>query len=411
MCNDRPVDSSKNVGGSRNVAEEQATTDADSPQLQGILIVNVEEMSLEQLEMMQEQFHSMVQRRKRERTELEKHSMCKRLKPETCMDSPKDAASYRQPGIPIPPEVLRLIARGGFLRSQDLGKLLLLSSKSIVTTLTSDFVYNLLYETRLKDRWASPTRGKNEWVPNSVLQARGYESILKSMESPPDVKTKIVAFPSLPNPKPVLHPNNTVVILSFWILSQKIYSHQLTLDEIQSLTKTGHCDLTSQESLFQIINLCFEKNKTFPQKLQEIRQKNINTSSNNKNSRDSSACLVVAKIHGIRLDTNQTCTFYDSNLPRFELQRTHAEPNQVKFPIQRALRNTDQGDRWIAQWFHHGWPEGIQNFGGLTFSVTLKKNEIHIESVVFGEPGRSEYLQTRHGISPFHIMEGLAGWH
>jgi hypothetical protein len=272
-----------------------------------------------------------------------------------------------------------------------------------------------LYETRLMDRWASPTRGKNEWVPHSVIQARGHELILKSMESPPVVKTTIVAFPSLPNHTPSLDPFNTVVILSFWILSQKIFSHQLTQDEIEKLTKTGQCDLSSQESLFRIISLCFEKNTKFAQKLKEIQQKNNGakldkTQSYHNNYNSSGASLVVAKIHGIRLDTNQTCTFYDSNLPRFELQRTHAEPSQVKFPIQRALRNTDQGDRWIAQWFQHGWPEGIKNFGGLTFSVTLKKREIHLESIVFGEPGRSEYLQSRHGISPFHIMEGLAGW-
>ncbi|KAG7337627.1 hypothetical protein IV203_011180 [Nitzschia inconspicua] len=136
MCNDRPVDSRypyRECGG--NVIRA-AGDDARTVSLNGA-----------------------TPKKGKDRTG--KHSMCKRLKPETCMDSPKDAASYRQPGIPIPPEVLRLIARGGFLRSQDLGKLLLLSSKSIVTTLTSDFVYNLLYETRLKDRWASPTRKTN----------------------------------------------------------------------------------------------------------------------------------------------------------------------------------------------------------------------------------------------------------
>jgi hypothetical protein len=398
------------VGG--RVTELQGQPTSPFHSLQGILVVNLDQIPLEQLEEMQTQFQSLVQLRKRERTDNERVS--KRPKPFHCSSAVavKDSVTTTET-ISIPSEVLRLIACGGFLRSQDLGRLLLLSSRSVVESLTPAFVYNLLYETRLTDRWSSPTRGKNEWVPHSVIQARGHESILKSMESPPVVKTKIVAFPSLPNPKPSLHSQNTVVILSFWILSQKIYSHQLTHDEMKSLTKTGHCDLSSHESLFRIINLCFEKNKKFAQKLKEIRQKNncsktdMTRGNNNSNP---SASLVVAKIHGIRLDTNQTCTFYDSNLPRFELQRTHAEPNQVKFPIQRALRNTDQGDRWIVQWFHHGWPDGIQNFGGLTFSVTLKKNEIHIESIVFGEPGRSEYLQTRHGISPFHIMEGLAGW-
>jgi hypothetical protein len=382
----------------------------------GIIVVNIEQMSLEELEEVQAQFQSMVQRRKRERNETELAIKRRKVDDSTstvvsdsASSSTENALSSKLPAIPIPPEVLRMIARSGFLRSQDLGKLLLLTSKSILHALTPAFVYNLLYETRLKDRWASPTRGKNEWVPLSVLQARGHESVLKSMEAPPVVKTRILSIPSMPNSKSALHPNNTVVILSFWILSQKIYSHQLTQDEMKDLTKTGHCDLSSQESLFKIINLCFEKNKTFSQKLKEIRQKN-HAASSHQSDTDPNTSLVVAKIHGIRLDTNQTCTFYDSNLPRFELQRTHAEDNQVKFPIQRALRNTDQGDRWIAQWFHHGWPEGIQNFGGLTFSVTLKKNEIHIESIVFGEPGRSEHLQTRHGISPFHIMEGLAGW-
>jgi hypothetical protein len=423
MCDIRSVQKGIVAGGptGRSDQPEQQLITSSSNSLQGIIVVNLEHIPLEQLEEMQTQFQSLVQRRKRERTDSERASN-KRSKsfysspPAATADAVKDAVSTPET-ISIPPEVLRLISRSGFLRSQDLGRLLLLTSRSIVETLTPAFVYNLLYETRLNDRWASPTRGKNEWVPYSVIQARGHESILKSMESPPVVKTQIIAFPSLPNPKPALHPQNTVVILSFWILSQKIYSHQLTEDEMKSLTKTGQCDLSSQESLFRIINLCFEKNKKFAQKLKEIREKKTCAKSDktqsihhNNNSSSPSSSLVVAKIHGIRLDTNQTCTLYDSNLPRFELQRTHAEPNQVKFPIQRALRNTDQGDRWIVQWFHHGWPEGIQNFGGLTFAVTLKRNEIHIESIVFGEPGRSEYLQTRHGISPFHIMEGLAGW-
>jgi hypothetical protein len=275
------------------------------------------------------------------------------------------------------------------------------------------------------------------------------------MEALPVVKKRIVALPRV-NPKSKLNVDNTVFMLSFWILSQKIYSHQLTKDEVNQLTKTGHCYLPVKESMFQIMKLSFQNDKKFSQKLRSIRQKNTTThgttnnnsnavststtstssatnnkesgttigetdqhnttTSNNINKKNNATSdsnstdpLVVAKIHCIRLDTNQTCTLYHSNLPRFEMQRSYANSDEVRFPVQRALSNTDAGDQLVAEWFH-GWPEGIRNFGGLTFCVKLTKEKIHVESIVFGAPGQSDHLKSRNGVSPFHIIEGLAGW-
>lgn len=407
----RPVDNDGCSFDDRQPLLQRAAPEQQQRHRHGLIVIDVAEMSIEQLETVQTQLHSIiVERRKRERSGQPQHRQRASKRQKT-----QENTTECYPAISIPSEVLRLIARSGFLRSQELGKLLLFSNKTISKTLTPSFIYKLLYDTRMKDRWASPTgRERNEWVPPCILQARSHEIVLKSLANPPDIKINVMAFSPLPNPKPSLHPQNTVVILSFWILSQKVYSHQLTQEEVKSLTKNGHCDFSSQNSLFEVINLCFQKDNKFPQKLREIQRKSRRgaTSNTASSTKDVDPGLVVAKLHGIRMDTNQILTLYDSTHPRFEFQRTHSEHNQqtVKFPIQRALRNTDQGDHWIAQWFHNGWLEGIQNFGGLTFSVTLKRDAIHIESIVFGEPGRSEYLQTRHGISPFQIIEGLAGW-
>jgi hypothetical protein len=282
------------------------------------------------------------------------------------------------------------------------------------------------------------------------------------MESLPVVKNRnqIVALPKL-NPTSKLNADNTVFMLSFWILSQKIYSHQLTKEEANQLTRMGHCFLPVKESMFQIMKLSFQNDKKFSQKLRSIRQKNTNTHSsnsssgssnpttttadststtstagtttaakhvdatehpnnnnNNNNSNNASTTttdssnnypLVVAKIHCIRLDTNQTCTLYHGNLPRFEMQHSNANSDEVRFPVQRALSNTEVGDQFVAEWFH-GWPEGIRNFGGLTFSVKITKEKIHVESIIFGAPGQSDHLKSRNGVSAFHIMEGLSGW-
>eukprot|EP00539_Tryblionella_compressa_P020235 CAMPEP_0178858092 /NCGR_PEP_ID=MMETSP0747-20121128/479_1 /TAXON_ID=913974 /ORGANISM="Nitzschia punctata, Strain CCMP561" /LENGTH=253 /DNA_ID=CAMNT_0020524363 /DNA_START=178 /DNA_END=939 /DNA_ORIENTATION=- len=252
------------------------------------------------------------------------------------------------------------------------------------------------------------------------------------MESLPMVKKRIVALPQV-HPASQLDPQNTIFILSFWILSQKIYSHQLTPQEARQLTQKGHCTLKVKESIFQIVRTSCQPNKKFSQKLRDIRQKNNhhnhgkldpdaahddgtsgnakhNETDNKNDDRDEdNDPLVVAKIHCIRLDTNQTCTLYHSNLPRFEMQRTHAKQDQVSFPVQRALSNTEAGDRLVAQWYH-GWQPGIQNFGGLTFSITLKKNTIEIDSIVFGAPGQSDHLRERNGVSAFHILEEVSGW-
>jgi hypothetical protein len=422
--------------------------------------VDLEHIPLDQLEELQQHCFSIAKRRRKEEQEDGLDGRCaKRLKQDESDPAVNDVSIVNDASVvspqtseacapikmsslfpfPFQPEVLRLIARAGYLRSQDLGRLLLFSSKSILSFLTPNFVYQLIYETRRKDRWSSPSHRDDEWVPGSVVQARGHESVLKSMESLPVVKKKIVALPQV-NPKSGLNPDNTVFILSFWILSQKIYSHQLTKEEVCQLTKSGHCHLRVQGSVFSIIKLCFQNDKEFPTRLRHIREKNIAvtkggavvetgatasngaaaaavsmraTSTTNSADQKNTSCesdpLVVAKIHCIRLDTNQTCTLYHSNLPRFEMQRTHAKSDQINFPVQVALKNTEAGDKLVTQWFH-GWPEGIQNFGGLTFSITLKKDIIHIQSLVFGAPGQSDHLKTRHGVSPFHIIEGLAGW-
>lgn len=320
------------------------------------------------------------------------------------------------------PEVLRLIANTGFLRSHDLGRLLLLTKKAFVQDLTPNFVFQLLYETRMKDRWASPTCPHNEWIPRNLVgnlvRARGHESVLRAMESFPMVKRNIVALPHVVDAK--LNSENTIFIVSFWVLSQNIFSRRLHTTEVDRLTKTGHCRIpVGQGSLFQISKLCLEDGKMFAKELRKIQQKNSISSSR----KHASGALITAKIHAIRRDTNETCSLYDSSLPRFEMQRTHLQGSPrnsndedsnnitVVFPIQRALKNTPAGDQLVARWFQ-GWPEGIQNFGGLSFGITLCKGCFHVDSKVFGATGvQSESLRTRNGVSPFHILEGLAGWH
>jgi hypothetical protein len=358
-------------------------------------------MSTTELQEIHNYFDEEIRRRKREEKSPERPPKRLKVTEESEAEETTDKAGH--------PEVWRLVAHSGFLRSQDLGKLLLLSSKSILTKLTPQFVYSILYESRLTDRWASPSKGAKDWVPASVVRARGHESILKSMESSPVLKNRISALPFIPKTKSTLHPQNTVMIVSFWILTQKIYSRQLSRDEITRFAKTGRVDLKAKKSLYQIANLCFQKNSAFPQKLRNIQTKNDCDNVHSNIGNETAGSLVVAKIHCIRLDTNQTCILYHSNFPRFEMQRTRAESGQIRFPIQRALKNTQFGEKLVAQWFH-GWPEGIQNFGGLTFGITLNQGGIHLESIVFGQPGQSKYLQSRHGVTAFHLLEGLDGW-
>ena len=343
-----------------------------------------------------------IQRRQREDTKIERAA--KRLKRTVLSTTIESLASEDQS------EIWRLVGCSGFLRSQDLGRLLLLSSKAILEELTPQFAYALIYKSRLTDRWASPHKGEKDWVPRSVIQARGYESVLKSMESSPVVKSKISVLPTIPNAKPALNAQNTIMIVSFWILSQKIYSRQLSPEEMKRFAKTGRIDLRAKQSLFQIANMCFQKNAKLSRKLRDIQRKNgCNKNTNSNENTKEPDSLIICKIYCIRLDTNQTCTLYHSEFSRFEMQRTRMESDQVRFPVQRALKNTEQGDRWVSRWFE-GWPEGIQNFGGLTFSVMLKQHSIHLESLVFGKPGQAQYLQTRHGVTAFHLLEGLDGW-
>lgn len=361
-----------------------------------------------------------------------------------------DAAVARphahDPAVSVPPEALRVLAHSGFLRSQELGRTLLLTNRSSVTTLTPNFVYQIIYETRRKDRWASPATKLrvDEWVPQTVVLARGHRAVLQAMEAPPDIKKGIVALPQM-LPRSKLHSNNTVVIVSLWVLSQKIYSHRLTQKELESLTGTGHCYLPIQKSTFDIAKMAFQDDKAFARELQRIRREHRRWENNHSGMKTADSTgfskrvtprqdepLVTAKIHAIRLDTHQLCTLYNSKLPRYEMHRSHSTDDSVNFPLQRALRMSHpkrdssgnsshiygggvSDDDLIARWFQ-GWPEGIQNVGGLTFQVSLNKRpsqlaSMHIEAKVLGATAsQSESLRARHGVSPFHILEGLAGW-
>ena len=409
--------------------------------------------------------------------------------------------SRRATGTPKLDQVLQLVIHSGFLKSPDLGRTLLLTHPSITPALTPEFVFTSLYNARRLDRWASPSssssssnrrrpnNGTNDWIPDATIKARGHRNILNAIESAPVTKTNIVALPHV-SPLPVLSSSNTIFIVSLWVLSQKIYSHQLTMNELERLTRTGHCYVPVQKSVVDIAKMSFQKDSAFVRELRRIRQQQQHqhqqdgtmknsANKNKKGGRRSNSLttegeepFITARIHAIRLDTHQLCTLYDSNLPRYEMRRSHATNDGVDFPLQRALKmrnsangssdastttisstnssseststdsssssttssstksnasDEDDGDDILARWYK-GYPDGIRNVGGLTFQVTLTDRRLstnpstsastppssttmHIQAKVLGATANQcESLRPRNGVNPFHILQGLAGW-
>ena len=182
----------------------------------------------------------------------------------------------------IPTEVLRRLVVAGFLSSEDLGMLLLQTCRAFMLHLGHDYVWKHLCNYRFRHMAK---------IPQSVIEARGYEWLFRQLRSPGLIlRDEVIRAP----PPPRLTSDNLVMLISIRagdkeLASKVVSGHALT--QFDDVVLDRPIFVAEGPPVVDPVGF-FEYDLTM---LGDIRQDWIIT------------------IHGLRLDTNQCCCIHESS--------------------------------------------------------------------------------------------------
>ena len=183
----------------------------------------------------------------------------------------------------IPTEVLRILVVAGFLPSEDLGRFLLQTCRSFVLDLGHEYIWKHLCKYRFRHM---------SHIPQSVIEARGYEWLFRQLRSPGLIlKDEVIHAPPAP---PRLTSDNLVMLISIRagdieLASQVVSGHALT--QFEDVVLDRPIFVAEGPAVMGPVGF-FEYDLTM---LGTHRQDWVIT------------------IHGIRLDTNQCCCIHESS--------------------------------------------------------------------------------------------------
>ena len=311
----------------------------------------------------------------------------------------------------IPTEVIRQVSSSNFLRPEELGRFLLITSKSISNDLGgSPAVWRELCHCKWRN---------SIYIPQVVIEKRGYQWIFQQ-------RLKLLAkqrseFPELPKPK--LQPE----ALEFWVSinneRKELVSEVLKGPKLEQLLKTGEVDWTLSEP----VPICDSPSEVSVTDVSQFSK-------------------LSATIHAVRLDTCQcSCIHQTTSREWWGWQR-----NQVYTTLNKdnnlplgclgfrssyiGLAVTDNGEALARRMAKVDDPGGrfedSDPYEGFNFEVTLlcveskglndgsKKSlvtRLKISAKKFFKSGQHKVFDSRkevktHGVSLLHLLEELYGW-
>jgi hypothetical protein len=183
--------------------------------------------------------------------------------------------------LAIPTEVLRQIKCSDFLATEELGRFLLLVSKSITKDLGGN---EPVWYDICRSRWKNSLL-----VPKSLIQARGYQWLFQQRYQRLAMR---LTSPLKALSPPSLQPENLQLLISIHVGPKEISSEILSGEALHQLLQTGEVDWSL----------------AIPIKLQDqlVSKKRL------QKPRTTDFHKWVATIHAIRLDTNRCCLLHQS---------------------------------------------------------------------------------------------------
>lgn len=183
----------------------------------------------------------------------------------------------------IPAEVLRLITLTGYLTHEELGKLLLLTSRSFASSLGEDFCWEMI----CRCKWSNTGR-----IPASFIrhQNRGYQGFFHQMSQGEIMEDRPRLGP------PLLTLDHLVVLLSIRDGNDsEVYSVILSPHVVEKLVRDGTVTIDLEEPVLAA-ECSLENNDMFLDHLLPAEK-----------------CRNwMASVDFLRLDTHQSCCLHDS---------------------------------------------------------------------------------------------------
>jgi hypothetical protein len=183
----------------------------------------------------------------------------------------------------IPAEILRLLTLTGFLATEELGKLLLLTSRSFASSLGDDFCWEMI----CRCKWSNTGR-----IPASFIQHqdRGYQWYFHQMSQGEIMEDRPCLGP------PSLTLDHLVVLLSIRDGNDsEVYSEILSPHVVEKLVRDGTVTIDLEEPVLAA-ECSLENNGLFPEHLLPAEK-----------------CRNwMASVDFLRLDTHQSCCLHDS---------------------------------------------------------------------------------------------------
>jgi hypothetical protein len=224
----------------------------------------------------------------------------------------------------IPTEVLRQITQSGFLTSEELGRLLLVSSKSFIRNVGEEDVW----QTICKTRWRHTSQ-----LPRSFF-SRGFKSYFRQMSAERPLvyhEDKKISHEADPAPSTSLKIENFLLAVSIRNKSGEIYSKVLKGDELTNFLfkRDGH-------QKFDFEDDCPIELGRIPANGCRFTHKSI----------DAADLLQhwSATVHVIRFDTNMCCCIYKAT-KEYAYQGRHFM-SIMGFKLGESITPINQG--WIV---------------------------------------------------------------
>jgi hypothetical protein len=298
----------------------------------------------------------------------------------------------------MPTQVLHQVAMSGFLTAGDLGRLLFLTSKTILQDLGEDFCYYHL----CRKRWNNSTA-----IP-SVIKKRGgtwmYRKLSQGLESPLERQWPVL-------PEPSLSLDNLALMVNMYSGSQEMVSEILRGESLRELFRCGRSYLPLSNPI--VIG-------DFP------IQDDGRISPPNVDFEDWSASM-----HAVRLDNHKCCCVHQSSDVwwYFKGDLDNRAGNLHFSPELTGLELTDQGKALECRIREFDRVMNNQPFEGIYFEATvmsstypspddpkkmrfaLNRLKVEIWSIYeyAGDVFVSECESKSHGVTALHLLEHLKG--
>jgi hypothetical protein len=283
-----------------------------------------------------------------------------------------------------------------YLTAGDLGRLLLLTSKSFISDLGEDFVYSKLCRKRWRNSASIPYLAK----------VRGYPWVYQKLSQGPE-QPKQRAWPALP--APTLTPESMMLLVNIRVGQNEVLSDTVRGDSLKELLQCGQVHIPLDDPILI---------EDYP--IDHVPQSN----------QPSAECEGWnATIHAVRLDNHTCCCVHRSTdvlegLDKNKNRNVHFLPELCGLELTEEGRAFEARIREYDRFVHNLPSDGIYITASVVSSsfpcptdrskVRIAFTKIKIEilemyDLLGGDVYDSGVLSKTHGVTALHLLDKLRG--